>query len=90
MSKWNFIAVSDQYARFGQLNAGEVKKLLEWTKLQPHLPDISGESRVDPHKACLLNIYANCVCECLCRQITRIDGEAPRHVSAIYFFKASN
>lgn len=43
MSNWDFISVSDQYARFPELSSVEVKKLQEWTELQPHLPDISGE-----------------------------------------------
>lgn len=52
MSKWNFISVSDQYKRFPELKVDEVKKLLEWAELQPHLPDISGELY-----ECLLMVY---------------------------------
>lgn len=43
MSECHFISVSDQYARFPDLSADEVKKLQDWAELQPHLPDISGE-----------------------------------------------
>lgn len=46
MSKWNFISVNEQYARFPELQEEEVKKLQEWVKLQPHLPNISGKREI--------------------------------------------
>lgn len=40
-----FASTEDQYEKFPQLNRGDVLKLQEWQKTQPHLPTITGEYR---------------------------------------------
>lgn len=36
----------DQYKKFPQLNREDALKLLDWCQKQPHLPNITGKSKI--------------------------------------------
>lgn len=42
MSEFGLAKVDEQYARYPKLERAEVQKLLDWTRKQPHLPNITG------------------------------------------------